>query len=52
MKNVILQEEVFNQSKRRDILFSEWKERFNQLISKTSTNHKISNKEKIEMASF
>tara|TARA_Y100000992_G_C21104215_1_gene414113 strand:- start:52 stop:753 length:702 start_codon:yes stop_codon:yes gene_type:complete len=52
MKNIILQEEVFNQSKRRDILFSEWKERFNQLISKTSTNHKISNKEKIEMASL
>ena len=39
MKNVILQGEVFNQKEK--VFFSEWKERFNQLIKKL-INHKIS----------
>lgn len=43
-------EELFNKSKSRDVLFLEWKKRFNVLINKLSKGQKISDNEKIEIA--
>ena len=52
LNEVLSLEELFNHSKTRDSLFLEWKQRFNQLISKLSKNQNISNKEKIEIATL
>ena len=52
MKKILSLQDLFNESKTRDILFSEWKKRFNKLIYKLSTDQNLSDIEKIEISAL
>ena len=52
LKKVISLEKSFNDSKKRDILFSEWKERFNDLLFELNKVDKLSISEKIELSAL
>ena len=53
MMNRVLQlEDEFNNSNSRDVLFTNWKEKFNKLIYKLSSEQSLSIKEQIEISAL
>jgi DNA adenine methylase len=52
LKKILLMEKQFSESKARDTLFTNWKERFNLLINKSSKDQNLSNSEKVEISAL
>ena len=52
MNRVLQLEDEFNNSNSRDVLFTNWKEKFNKLIYKLSSEQSLSIKEQIEISAL
>ena len=52
LEKVVSLEDLFNKSKKREVLYSQWKERFNELLFKLNKTQKLSEKEKIEASAL